>query len=584
MSEDKSSASGAKELSAVEATKLASNYLRGTIRQELREDSESFDKDNTTLLKFHGTYQQDNRDARAANRSAGGKDKEITMMIRTRIPGGRLTSAQMLAELDLCDEVGNQTLRLTSRQALQHHGVPKKNLWQLIHRINEIKLSTLAACGDVNRNIMCCPAPFKTPLYNELHKITDELTEHLAPKSKGYYEIWVRDINSDDPGELVGGTAESDVIEPIYGKTYLPRKFKTGIALPFDNCIDIYTQDLGFLAVIRDGKIVGYNVLVGGGMGTTPANKKTYPALAKRMAFVTPDQVLLAAECVVKVQRDFGNREDRKVARLKYLVNNWGIEKFKATVDEYAGTKFAACESDDVHGFDDHIGWGEQGDGLQFYGLNIENGRLYDDEKVQIKRAVREICTTLNRPLRLTSHQSLLICDLDQPAKKELMDILRRNNVRTSEQTSTVRRWSMACVAWPTCSLAITESERALPGVIDEMEPILKELGLEEEKFTVRMTGCPNGCARPYNPDIGLVGKAKDRYTVYLGGRLLGNRLGFIYKDLVPRDSIIPLLKPVFVYYKAERNPGESFGDFCFRKGKEDLLAKCDAQPSETAS
>jgi sulfite reductase (ferredoxin) len=314
-------------------------------------------------------------------------------------------------------------------------------------------------------------------------------------------------------------------------------------------------------------------VLAGGGMGVTPSNKATFPALAKRLAFVTPSQVFDVAGAVVQGQRDFGNRADRKLARLKYLIHNWGLEKFKAQVEEYYGAALPAPQPDDVTGFNDHLGWDDQGDGKCFYGLNIENGRIQDNEQIQLKSALREICRSFAPGIRLTSHQSILLTDLDPAAKSELEQVLRSHRVRLSEETSTVRRWSMACVALPTCGLAITDSERALPGIIDQLEVELARLGLSNEPFTVRMTGCPNGCVRPYNSDVGLVGKAVGRYTLFLGGRLIGDRLNFVYKDLVPAAEIVPTLVPLMVYFRQARSAGESFGDFCHRKGKDDLTA-----------
>ena len=565
------------KLSGAEAAKIESNYLRGTIAEELHDGTLGFSKSSEVLLKHHGTYIQDDRDARKVS-----KDRIPMMMVRTRIPGGRLTPGQLLAEIGIGDKLGNSTIRLTTRQAIQHHGVPKSELRELIRRIHDVKLSTLAACGDVNRNVMCCPAPFKTPVYETLHSVTDALVEHLAPRTKAYYEIWLQDQETGEK-ELVGGATENDIIEPIYGKTYLPRKFKAAIGLPHDNCVDIYTQDLGFMAIVRDGQVIGFNVSVGGGLGTTPANKKTYPALAKRMAFCTIDQVCGVAEAVVKVQRDHGNREDRKVARMKYLVDRWGIDKFRATVEEYYGAKLPDLEPEDVTEHDDHMGWHEQGDGKFFYGLNIENGRVSDTESILLKSALKKVCHDLQLPMRVTSHQSLIFADVAADQREELMGILRSHNVPTTEQFSTARRWSMACVAWPTCGLAITESERALPGVMDELEAMVAELGLADEKFTVRMTGCPNGCARPYNADIGLVGKAKEKYTVFLGGGRLGKRLGYIYQDLVHRDDLLGLLKPVFRCFQQQRTPDESFGDFCDRLGKEGLEQAVAEETSETA-
>lgn len=559
------------KVSPVETLKLESDYLRGTLAQELGDGNDGFSKGSVQLLKHHGSYQQDNRDDRAAARKAGVTGKAFSFMVRSRVPGGKLTSRQLLAELDLCDELGNTTLRITSRQGLQMHGVLKRNLREAIRRINEVQLTTLAACGDVSRNVMACPAPYQRPDCEQVQALAGALAHHFAPRTPAYHELWLQDLDTGER-QLAGGRTD-DEVEPIYGKTYLPRKFKMAVGFASDNCVDLYTQDLGFLAVVRDGVIVGYNVLVGGGMGVTPSNKATFPALAQRMAFVTTEQALGVAEAVVKVQRNFGNRADRKLARMKYLIHSWGLDKFKAKVEEYYGTPLPAPHSDDVTGFNDHLGWDEQGDGKCFYGLNIENGRIQDNEQVQLKSALREICRRFDPGIRLTSHQSVLLTDLEPAAKVELEEILRRHRVRLTEETSTVRRWSMACVALPTCGLAITDSERALPGILDQFEIELAKLGLDREAFTVRMTGCPNGCVRPYNCDLGLVGKAVGRYTLLLGGRLVGDRLNFIYKDLVPAAEIVPTLVPLLVYFRQDRLADESFGDFCHRKGKEDLLA-----------
>ena len=567
----------AAKLSPVEKIKADSQFLAGTIFEELAESTDHFNKEDIQLLKFHGTYQQDDRDRRAELKKAGG-DKAYMMMVRCRIPGGRMTADQLLAQLDTCDTLGNATLKITTRQTLQLHGILKSDLRETIHRINAIQLSTLAACGDVNRNVMCCPAKRFDGIREEMNRFTDDLVEALAPRTPAYHELWVMDPDS-DARVLVGGGKPELVEEPLYGPTYLPRKFKTGVALPDDNCIDLYTQDLGFLAVVRDGRIVGYNVTVGGGMGTTPSAKKTFPALAKRMAFVTPDQAVGVAQAVVKVQRDHGNREDRKVARMKYLIANWGIDRFRGEVENYFGERLADCTEDEVFGFDDHMGWQPQGDGKWSYGLNIENGRLYDDERRQYKAAVREICREFAPEIRLTSHQSLIFTDIRGEDKDRLIEVIRKHQIPTTEQTSTVRRWSIACVALPTCGLAITESERRLPSIIDELESPLAKLGLDHERFTIRMTGCPNGCARPYNADIGIVGKAKDKYTLFVGGGWLGNRLAFLYKDLVPDSEIVAELVSVFAAFKANREGGESLGDFCARVGRDDLEVLAAAAP-----
>jgi sulfite reductase (ferredoxin) len=395
------------------------------------------------------------------------------------------------------------------------------------------------------------------------------LSAHLLPKSNAYHDIWLTDLET-GLRRACGGD-EAQEVESLYGKAYLPRKFKIALALTHDNCVDMYTPDLGLLAICEGERIVGYNFLVGGSFGMIPSNKKTFPALGKRMAFVPVDEVVGVAEAVIKVQRDHGDRRDRNRARLKYLVADWGLEKFKATVEEYYGRTLADPHPDDVCGVDDHLGWHEQGDGRFFYGLNVENGRILDRDGLLLKTALREVCHTCQPGIRLTPQQSILLTHVASQDRAGIERILRRHGVKLLEEISNARRWSMACVGLPTCPLTITESERVLPGVIDQLEAELARLGLAGEEFTIRMTGCPNGCARPYNADVGLSGRAVGKYAVYLGGRLLGDRLGFLYRDLVPLEEIVPLLTVVLTYFKHERQAAESFGDFCFRKGAQSL-------------
>ena len=505
-------------------------------------------------------------------------------MVRSKIPGGRLTSEQLLGELDLCEEVGNSTLRITTRQGLQLHSVVKSNLKRAISRINEIKLSTLGACGDVNRNVMCCPAPhYHSPVHQQMQDTAATLAAYFAPRTTAYREIWLNDIETGEQ-TMVGGGPTDPVIEPIYGTNYLPRKFKMAIALPEDNCIDVYANDLGILAICENDQIIGYNLSVGGSFGVTPSNKKTFPALGKRLAFCTPEQLIDVATAIVRVQKDYGNRSDRKQARLKYLIANKGIPWFKHQVEEYYGHKLPDPHPEDVYGFDDHMGWHEQGDGRVFYGLNVENGRIRDEGDFRLKTAIRKICRTFNPGIRLTGHQSILFTDLEPEVRPELESIFREHGVPLTEDISNVRRWSMACPAWPTCGLAITESERVLPSMIDQLEVEIARLGLSAEEFTIRMTGCPNGCARPYNSDIGLVGKTMGKYTVLVGGRKLGDRLNFIYKDLVPAEEVVSTIVPLLVYFKNERHKGETFGDFCHRKGAEDLAAWAEQYSSAEAA
>ncbi|MCE9544760.1 MAG: NADPH-dependent assimilatory sulfite reductase hemoprotein subunit [Planctomycetia bacterium] len=576
------------KLSPVEGLKTGSNFLRGTIAQELASDVASFGKESGQLLKHHGTYQQDDRDTRKVIRDSGKtgkKDKSFSMMVRTKIPGGKLTSAQLLSELDLCDEVGNTTLRITTRQGLQLHGVLKSNLQHTIRRINEVQMSTLGACGDVNRNVMCCPAPhYGDPVHQQLQDLADQLASYFAPRTTAYHEIWLTDEDHPDEPQLVGGGSDGHEIEPIYGNRYLPRKFKMAIGLPSDNCADIYANDLGLMAICDSSQIIGYNVVVGGGFGVTPSAAKTFPAVAKRLTFVTPDQVIDVSRAIVEVQRDYGDRSDRKRARMKYVIADWGLDKFKAKVEEYYGHSLPAPNPEDVQCFDDHLGWNEQGDGRWYYGLNVENGRIKDEGELRLKSALRQICTTLRPAIRLTSNQSILFCDVAAEDKAALEKLLTEHGVKLTNQISTVRRWSIACPAMPTCGLAVAESERALPGIIDQLEVELARLGLSDEVFTVRMTGCPNGCARPYNSDVGLVGKTLGKYTILVGGRVVGDRLNFLYKDLVAEADVVPTLVPLLIYFKQERTSGESFGDFCHRKGADDLAAWADNYAAQSTT
>ncbi|GAB6185302.1 NADPH-dependent assimilatory sulfite reductase hemoprotein subunit [Thermopirellula anaerolimosa] len=564
--------------SHVEELKEASRFLRGRLAEELTNDQPAFTEDTAQILKHHGSYQQDDRDRRK-DKGPDGKPlgKAYSMMVRVKVPGGKLTWRQLVAQLDLCDELGNATARITDRQDLQLHGVVKGNLRETIRRVNEIQLTTLGACGDVVRNVMTCPAPLHHDgIREELQRAALEITRHFLPRSGAYHEIWLTDPDSGEK-QRVDEEPQSPAgeVEPIYGTTYLPRKFKFALALPDDNCVDVYTNDVGFLAATEQGRVVGYNVLVGGGLGVTPSNKRTFPALAQPLAYVPPEKLIPTAEAIVKVQRDFGDRTDRKRARLKYLIADRGLDWFRRKVVEYLGEELAPPLPLRVTDHDDHIGWFAQGDGKWFYGLNVENGRILDRDGFRLKSALREICNRLQPGIRFTAHQSILFCDLEESDRPTLEDILRRHGVPLSEEISTVRRWSMACVALPTCPLAVTESERVLPEMMDHLERELAALGLQDERFTVRMTGCPNGCARPYNADIGLVGKTLNKYTIYLGGRLLGDRLGQIYQDVVPLDAVVPTLVPVLRLFAANRLPGESFGDFCHRLGMEAIRAAC---------
>ena len=562
--------SDTQKLSKVELLKEASHQLRGTLAEEILNDKPEFSDDAATLLKHHGSYLQDDRDSRKAKDEDGkAKGKQYSCMVRTRIPGGRVTAEQFLAELDLCEQLANGTLRITSRQGFQLHGVLKKDLRQSIREINRIKLTTFAACGDVNRNVMACPAPIRNnSVRDQVQALALEMAEHFRPRTTSYFDLWLKD----EDGQETEATEFQPVDEPIYGTRYLPRKFKMAIGFPEDNCVDLYTQDLGLMAIVENDQIIGYNVLAGGGMGRTPSAEKTFPALAKRLTFATPAQVIAVSEAIVKVQRDYGNREDRKRARLKYLIADWGVDRFKAKVEEYFGSPLPEPHPADVTGVDDHLGWHEQGDGRLFLGINVENGRIKDEGSLRLKSGLRAILRRFGMETRLTALQSVLLCDIDPRDRAEIEQIMVDHGIKTAEELSLIRRYSIACPAFPTCGLSITESERALPGIIDQLDVEVARLGLQSAKIAVHMTGCPNGCARPYTPDIGLVGKAVGKYTMFVGGNPEGTRLGFIYRDMVELDNIVPALVPLLQAYKAQRQGAESFGDFCARKGLDALL------------
>jgi sulfite reductase (ferredoxin) len=575
--------SGSVKPSKVEGVKLASQYLKTFVADEVHNGSSHFSEEAATVLKFHGSYQQDDRDQRKQLKKEG-KEAAHQLMVRVRIVGGKLNAAQYLACDHLAQTLGNGTLRITTRQEFQLYGVLKDDLQTTIRQINEALLSTLAACGDVERNVLCCPAPLFDSVRDDLNADALAWAAHCAPRASSYWEIWLdgEKIESLPPaGPCQVPSSGDDPVEPIYGKTYLPRKFKTAFALPEDNCTDIHANDLGFLAVVDQGKLTGYNVLAGGGLGTTPSAQKTFPFLSLPLCYIDRGDVLRIGEAVLKVYRDFGNRSDRKRARLKYIIHDWGMPAFRAKVEEYLGQPLADPKPLQVSGVDDHLGWHPQGDGKLFLGIPVENGRIKDDGDFRLASGLRAFFQKYQAPARLTCQQKILLADLEPAWRGEVEQWLAEYGIAAVEQVSMVRRWSMACPALPTCGLAVTEAERALPGILDQLEVELVRLGLEHDRFTVRMTGCPNGCARPYNSDIGLVGRSahinKDgtpgpgTYTIFLGGRTLGDRLNTEFRDYVPYDHVVAELVPVFSRFKAERQGTETFGDYCERIGVEEL-------------
>ncbi|GAC1454852.1 MAG: NADPH-dependent assimilatory sulfite reductase hemoprotein subunit [Ktedonobacteraceae bacterium] len=548
--------------SKVERIKSESDYLHGHIAEELALGGSHFGQDDVQLLKFHGTYQQENRDARQV-RKASGEEKEYSFMVRSRIPGGTLTADQYLAEDTIAGQYANGTLRITTRQAFQLHGVLKGDLRPTIHAINKSLLSTLAACGDVNRNVMACPAPVTSRAQAQVQEIANRIALHLAPHSHAYHEIWI-------DGEQVDTIkhAEDEDIEPIYGKTYLPRKFKIGVAYPGDNCIDVYTQDIGLVATLNsEDALEGFTVLIGGGMGMTHGKTETHPLLALPLCFATPDEVLEIVETIVTVQRDYGDRQNRKHARMKYVVEERGIPWFRAEVESRLGRSIQDPREVTWHDAQDHLGWHEQGHGLWSLGIYVENGRIKDTADTHMRTGLRNVIKEFTPGVRLTAQQNILLTDIRNEQRALLTDALASYNIPTHPADVGTRRFAMACPALPTCGQALAEAERVLPTLIRQIEADLQALGLGDEPLSVRMTGCPNGCARPAMGDIGIVGRTKDVYNIYVGGDLVNTRMNALYAPLVHLDKLVTTIYPLLRLWRDERTQGEAFGDFCYRVG-----------------
>jgi len=564
--------------SKVERAKDASNYLRGGIRETLdNPDASRFEEKDEALLKFHGLYQQYDRDARAEGHQAKG-EREYSCMVRCRIPGGVLTPEQYLVIDQLGLTIGQGSLRLTTRQSIQFHGVLKGDVRPLIRALNDTLVSTLAACGDVMRNVMCCPLIDGDPARRAVQQAALDIALALAPRTTSYHDIWLsgEKLKPHEPMHSNGhpGHAELEAskeeyeVEPWYGKLYLPRKFKMGIALPDDNCIDVYTQDCGLIAVLdeRTREVVGYNLLVGGGLGMTHRKADTFARLASTVGFIEPHEAIEAIRTVVEIFRDHGDREERRHARLKYVIEAYGEAWF---IDEFnRRASFALRPPVELPplGYEDHLGWTEQGDGLWTYGLFIENGRLRDQAEARKLSGVRAVVERLRPGVRITPHQNILFTHVAPDHRADLLAILRAHDVPLNEDVSRVRLNAMACPALPTCGLALSDAERALPDILSDLEPLLDELGLAEEDIGIRMTGCPNGCARPYTADIGFVGRSPGVYDVYCGGRLAGDRLVDLLGEKVKQEQITALLRPVLEAWRDERRRGEGFGDFWQRR------------------
>ena len=547
-----------KKLSVNEGIKTRSNYLRGTIEEGLADLSTgSMCEDDQQLLKFHGTYQQDDRDLRNDRRKHR-LEKAYSFMIRIRVPGGVATARQWIETDRLATQFANGTIKLTTRQAFQFHGIIKSNLKRTIAEINQAAMDTIAACGDVNRNVMCNPNPYLSSVHAEVLKAAQDISTHLTPATRAYHEIWL-------DGEKVESTEEEQ--EPIYGKTYLPRKFKITIAVPPSNDVDIFANCLSFIAIVEDGKLVGYNVAVGGGMGSTHGNEATYPRLADVIGFCAPEQVVDVAEKVVLVQRDFGDRTDRKHSRFKYTVDDHGPEWILAKLNEYLGYDLGPVRSYEFTDNGDRFGWVEDENGNFHYTLFVEGGRVLDTASYPMRTGLLEIAKIHDGDFRLTANQNLVIANISVKKRSEIEALLEQYGMAHSHERSALRLSSIACVALPTCGLALAEAERYLPVVITNLEEDLEAAGLRHDSITIRMTGCPNGCGRPFISEIGFVGRGPDRYNLYLGGGHAGQRLSKLYREDIHADEIRGLLAPIFQRYAKERIEGERFGDFVIRAG-----------------
>ncbi len=556
--------------SANEGIKDASDYLRGTILDGLANAATgSLSKDDQQLTKFHGIYQQDDRDIRKERRQKK-LEPAYSFMIRVRVPGGVSTPVQWLEMDRIALEHANGALKLTTRQAFQFHGVIKSNLKKTIAEINQSLFDTLAACGDVNRNVMCNPNPHQSKVHADVLELATEISNHLSPRTSAYHEIWL----DDGTGEKVKVTYDppkiddiADPEEPIYGKHYLPRKFKTVVAVPPSNDVDIFAHDLGFIAIIENDKIVGYNVTVGGGMGMTHGNEETFPRLADVMGFCTPEQAVTVAEAVVRVQRDHGNRDVRANARLKYTIETMGLDAFRAEVEKLIGYELGAVRPYHFEDNGDRFGWIEDHTGNWHFTLFVENGRVYDTPAYQLLTGLREIAKVHTGDLRLTANQNLIIANITPQKKAAITELLEQYKMIDAHERSALRLNSMACVALPTCGLALAESQRYLPDLITELDSILEDAGLRHDAITIRMTGCPNGCARPYIAEIGFVGKAPGKYNLYLGGGHAGQRLNKLYASSIEGSDAAEMLKPLIQDYAKNREEGERFGDFTVRAG-----------------
>ncbi len=546
----------ARPLSRNEEIKEGSRLLRGTLAEGLaRAETGALSEDDTQLTKFHGIYQQDDRDLRP-ERTKKRMEKAFIFMARLRIPGGVLTPGQWLALDAVAGERANGTIRLTTRETIQFHGIIKSNLRRAIQEINGALLDTVAACGDVNRNVIASAMPYRPAVHGTVAALAREISAYLRPRSRAYHEVWL------DGEKVAGGEEEA---EPIYGHTYLPRKFKIAIAVPPLNDVDVFAHDLGFIAIEQDGRIIGYNVVVGGGMGMTHGEPDTFPRTGDVIGFCRPDRVVEVAEKVVAIQRDWGNRSSRKHARLKYTIEEFGLDWFRTELASALGHALEPARPYRFERSGDPRGWIEGEDGQWHYVLFVENGRVSDVSGRLLLSGLRAIAEAHDGNFVITANQNLIVSGVTPERKPAIAGLLALHGL--DDATSGLRRNAMACVALPTCGLALAESERYLPDLLTELEDVLASNGLAHDEITIRMTGCPNGCARPYLAEIGLVGRGPGSYNLYLGGAFDGTRLNKLYARDLTHPRIIAALSPLLTTYARERADGERFSDFLIRAG-----------------
>jgi sulfite reductase (NADPH) hemoprotein beta-component len=540
-----------------EQLKAESHFLRGHILRDLEDTSSgTITEESSQLTKFHGVYVQDDRDLRAPRRKEG-KEKAYIFMARVRVPGGVCTPAQWLALDEIADTYGNGTLKITNRQSFQLHGVIKKDLRPALRAVNKSLLDTLAACGDVNRNVMCNPNPHLSTLHGETLAVAKAVATHLLPQTKAYHELWVDDT-------LVAGGEPPEDEEPLYGKTYLPRKFKIVFAIPPSNDVDVFAHDIGFIAIADEqGRLAGFDITVGGGMGMSHNQIETYPRLGDLLGYCRPEQAVAVAEAILTLQRDYGDRVDRKHARFKYTVADRGLIWIRQEVERRLGWELESPRRFEFTDTGDRYGWVEGPNGDSHFTLFIENGRVKDGTK----KALREIARVHRGDLRLTPNQHLMIASVAPAERPRIEALLREHLLDTAHQASGLRLNAMACVALPTCGLALAESERSLPDLVTQLEAEVEAAGLRDDAIVIRMTGCPNGCGRPYLAEIGFVGKAPGKYNMYLGAAFNGSRMNALYQASVDVAEIPSILRPLLRRYAAERHPGERFGDFSIRVG-----------------